>query len=96
MTRLPVRETEAGRVRLEELEFLLSCGTPAADAIRRLGFPSADSAETFLRRRGRHELARVVALEAGEGDPYQEVWDRAFLLTHHGSIPDTRRERRKK
>lgn len=84
-SRIRARDTEEARIRLEELEFLLSCGTPAGEAIRRLDFPTADAAETFLRRRGRRDLARRVSLEAGDGEPYTEMWERAFLVLNNHS-----------
>lgn len=86
------RNTREATIRLEELEFLLKCGTPAGEAIRRLGFPTADAAETFLRRRGRRDLARRVSLEAGEGGPYTEVWERAFLVLNDHSRTTTRKK----
>ena len=81
----PGRDSKEARIRLEELEFLLKCGTPAGEAIRRLDFPTADAAESFLRRRGRHDLARRVSLEAGAGAPYSETGERAFLVLNDHS-----------
>lgn len=88
----PGRDSKEARIRLEELEFLLKCGTPAGEVLRRLDFPTADAAESFLRRRGRHDLARRVSLEAGAGSPYSETWERAFLVLNDHSRTTTRKK----
>lgn len=61
------RQSRARRqARIEELEFLLDNGVPAAQAAVRAGWPSATAAARALYR-ARHPLARVLEKHREDG-----------------------------